>query len=187
MDEQQSTDAASPTLVNHAIKNGVILGIISLLLVVVIYAIDFAFMASFKFLGLVLVIGLGYVIYSGISYRNEIGGFLPYGKAFMHGFVVLAVSGLISTAFNILLYHVVDPELPQKLTEAIIRNTEETMASFGMAQEGIDQATASMRTDMPDQFSIGGLAFGFVKALIWYCIIALITALFVKKNVPLEG
>jgi hypothetical protein len=42
---------------------------------------------------------IGLTIYAGINYRNEIGGFLPYGKAFQHGFVLMAVSGLISTIF----------------------------------------------------------------------------------------
>ncbi len=187
MENQQTAEAESPTLVNHAIKHGVILGVISILLVIICYVVDISLMVTLKFMGLVLVIGLGYVIYAGINYRSEIGGFMPYGKAFMHGLVVLAISGLIGTAFNILLYHLVDPELPQKLTDAAIQNTEEMMAGFGMQQEAMDQAIDKMRTDMVDQFSIGGQAFGYVKAMIAYCIIALITALFVRKNVPVEA
>ena len=187
MENQQSTEAESPSLMNHAIKHGVILGVISILLVIICYVVDFSLMVTFKFLGLALVVGLGYVIYAGINYRTEVGGYMPYGKAFMHGLVVLAISGLIGTAFNIALYHIIDPDLPQKLLDTAIRNTEEMMAGFGMQQEAIDQAVEGMRTDMADQFSIGGQALGYLKAIIAYCIIALITALFVRKNIPLEA
>ena len=184
--ENQEVQPQPASLINHAVKNGVILGVISILLVVVVYAVDLTFLATLKFLGIILVLGLGYVIYAGINYRSEVGGYLGYGKAFMHGFILLAVSGLIGTAFNILLYHVVDPELPAKLTEAIIRNTEEMMAGFGTPQETIDQTIDGLRVEMPGNFSIGGLLYGYVKAMIWYCIIALITSLIVRKNESIE-
>ena len=182
--ENQEAQPQPASPINHAVKNGVILGVITILLVVVVYAVDLTFLATLKFVGIILV--LGYVIYAGINYRSEVGGYLGYGKAFTHGFILLAVSGLIGTAFNILLYHVVDPKLPTKLTEAIIRNTEEMMAGFGMPQETIDQTIDGLRIEMPGNFSIGGLLYGYVKAMIWYCIIALITSLIVRKNETVE-
>jgi Protein of unknown function (DUF4199) len=186
METQQTEENAPPSLINHAIKYGVILGGISIILTIILYVVDFSLMAGFKFLGLMIVVGLGMVIYAGINYRNEIGGFMPYGKAFMHGFVMLAISGLISTIFNITLYTVVDPELSQKMTDVIIQNTEEMMAGFGAPQSTIDQTTEGMRIEMPEQFTVGGFMIQYLKALIFYCIIAVITSLFVRKNVPVE-
>jgi hypothetical protein len=44
-----------------------------------------------------------------------------------------------------------------------------------------------MRREMPARFSASGLVLGFLKTgLITYAIIAVITALFVRKNVPVE-
>ena len=173
-------------MITHAVRNGAVLGGITIALVIIIYVIDFTLLVTFKFLGLSIVIGLGMVIYAGINYRNEIGGYLTYGKAFMHGALLLAVSGIIGTLFNIVLYTVVDPELGQKMTDALILNTEEMMAGFGAPQATIDQAIGGMRTEMPDQFKLGGLLYGYVKFLIWYAVIALLTALFVRKNEPVE-
>lgn len=184
METQETT--APPSLMNHAIKNGVILGIISIVIVVLAYAVDISFMATFKFMGLMFVIGIGFVIYAGISYRNEVGGYLGYGQALQHGFLVFAISGLVSTLFQLVLYTVIDPDLAQKMTEAIITNTEEMMANFGAPQESIDQAVEKMRVDMASQFGVGGLLLGYCKALIAYLILALITALFVRKNQPVE-
>lgn len=186
METQQTEETAPPSLINHAVKYGVILGGVSITLVIILYVVDFSLMAGFKFLGLMLVVGLGMVIYAGINYRNEIGGFMPYGKAFLHGLAVLAISGIISTLFNIVLYTVVDTELAQKMTDVVIQNTEEMMAGFGAPQSTIDQTSEGMRTEMPKQFTMGGFMLSYLQALIFYCIIAVITSLFVRKNVPME-
>ena len=183
----EQTQTPSPSdLYKHAAKCGGLLGAVTIVMVIVVYVISVSFLASLKFLLLVLVVGLGTVIYAGINYRTEIGGYLPYGKAFLHGIILLAISGIIGTIFNILLYTVIDPELPQKMTETIVANTEEMMRNFGAPEDGIEQATDKMRIEMPEQFTMGGLAYGYLKALIWYAGIALITSLFVRKNVPVE-
>jgi len=184
--ENQPEQTAPTPLINHAVKNGVILAVISIVCVMIIYVVDLTILATFKFLALILVVGLGYVIYAGINYRNEIGGYMSFGKAFQHGLLVLAISGLISTVFNLLLYFVIDPDLPNKLVDAIIANTEEMMAGFGAPQETVDKQIETMRGELPDQFTVVGLLYGYVKALIFYAIIALITSLFVRKNEPVE-
>ena len=180
----ETNETPQSTLVKHAVKFGGILAAISIILVLLIYAIDYTLMAGFTFILIALAVGLGWVIYSGINYRNSIGGYIPYGKAFLHGLLVFAVSGLISTLFNILLYKVIDPDLAQNLTEAIITNTEATMAKFGAPQESIDEAISKMRDDMPNNFTVMGLLWGYCKALIWYAILSLVTGLVVRKNQP---
>ena len=186
METPQTEENAAPSLINHAARFGAILGGISIAIVVIFYVVSLSFLGNWKFLVMVLCIGLGMVIYAGINFRNEGDGFLTYGKAFMHGFAVLAISGLIGTFFNIILYHVVDTDLPQKMTDVIIQNTEEMMTGFGAPQASIDQTVAGMRDEMPGNFTIGGLAYGYVKALIWYAVIALLTSLIVRKTQPVE-
>ena len=182
----EETQNPPVSIYSHALKFGIILGIVSVVCVILSYVIDLTFMVSFKFLGLMMIVGLGLVIYAGINYRNEIGGYIPYGKAFIHGIAVLAISGLISTIFNIVLYSVIDPELPQKMVDAIIQNTEEMMQKFGAPEESIEQSVAQMRIEMPDKFTTVGLLLGYLKTFIGYAVIAAITALFVKKNEPVE-
>jgi hypothetical protein len=180
----ETNETSQPSLINHAVKFGAILAAITIVIVLLIYAIDYTLMAGFTFLLIALVVGIGFTIYSGINYRNSIGGYMPYGKAYLHGLLILAVSGLISTLFNIVLYKVIDPELAQNLSDAIITNTEESMANWGAPQESIDETISKMRDEMPNNFTVGGLLWGYCKALIWYAILALITGLVVRKNQP---
>jgi hypothetical protein len=180
--ENQAVDGQH--LLKHAAKMGGILAAIGIILTVVLYAVDYALLANMWFGLFMIVLAFGYVIYAGISYRKEVGGYLSYGKAFQHGYVTLLTSAIISTIFMILLYTVIDTELPQKLTDVAIENAEAMMVKFGAPQEQIDKSLDEMRRDMPERFS----AIGSLKQLGWgliiYAVISAITSLFVRKNVP---
>jgi Protein of unknown function (DUF4199) len=127
---------------------------------------------------------LGYGIYSGINYRNEIGGYLSFGKAFQHGFVVFAVSALISTIFNILLYTVIDPELPEKITEVAVENAQKMMEGFGMSGDQLDEAMEKTKEDTIKRYTAGGLAMSYGFTLIGCAIFALISGAIAKKKEP---
>jgi len=175
---------ASPTLINDTVKHGGILGIISIALTLVFYVVDYALLADWKVGLFSFAIFIGYAIYAGIGYRKEIGGFLSFGKAFQHGFLIFAISALISTIFNILLYTVIDPELPAKVTEVAVENAEKMMEGFGMSGDAMDEAMAKTRKDTEERYTIVGLAMGYVWALIGCAVFALITGAIVKKKEP---
>jgi len=174
----------APSLFQHALKWGLIVGGISIALSIVAYAVDYALLADWKFGIFVFALFIGLAIYAGINYRGEIGGFIPYGKAFQHAFILMAISGLISTIFTIILYTVIDPELPAKLTEVTLENTQKMMENFGMPEDQMDQAMEDARKRTENQFSLSGLAMAYGIGLIIYAVLSLITAIFVKKNPP---
>lgn len=173
-----------PSLMNHAVKHAVILGIVSVVLTLIAYAADYTLLASMSFGLLSLAIYLGYGIYAGITYRKEVGGFLPFGQSFQHGLIVFAASALISTLFGMLLYTVIDPELPEKLTKVAVENAEKMMVSFGMPEDKMEEALAKAESDSADRYTISGLAMGYVWALIGCVIFALISGAIVKKKEP---
>lgn len=179
--ENQTT---TPTLINDTIKHGGILGIISIALTLVFYVVDYALLADWK-VGLIsFAVFIGYAIYAGIGYRKEIGGYLSFGKAFQHGFLIFAISALISTVFSILLYTVIDPELPAKVTDVAVENAEKMMEGFGLSGDAMDEAMAKTRKDTEERYTIAGLAMGYVWALIGCAVFALITGAIVKKKEP---
>jgi hypothetical protein len=173
------------TLQSNAIKHGLILSAITIVLTLVLYAVDYTLLATIKFALLSLLIFLGYGIYAGITYRKEAGGFLSFKNAFLHGFIVFAVCAVISTIFNILLHTVIDPELGKKLTDVTLQNTEEMMRSFGMPEgEQMDEALEKARTDAEGRYTLGGLSLGLVWALIGSAVFALISGAIAKKKQP---
>jgi Protein of unknown function (DUF4199) len=175
---------APPTLMSHSGRWGLITGIVAIVLYILMYVIDYTLMVQLKMLFIALAIYFGITIYAGIDYRKSIGGFLSYGKAFQHGFLILAVSALIATIFNMLLNHVIDPELPQKLIEAGMDNQRAMMANFGASEDAIEKGLEEARTRMENQYKISGMAFGYIFVLIFSAIMASISSFIVRKSEP---
>jgi hypothetical protein len=94
------------------------------------------------------------------------------------------VCGVIGSVFAIILYTVVDPDLPQNLADVVVANTEEMMRKFGAPEDKIETQLDEMRKDMPARFSAMGVIKQFGWGLIIYAVLSLITALIVRKNVP---
>jgi hypothetical protein len=186
LDSQSPNQLSAPGLRQNAIKHGLILSAISIVLTLGYYVIDYTLLATIKIGLLSLAIFLGYGIYAGIAYRKEIGGFISFKHAFIHGFVVFAFSALISTIFNILLYTVIDPDLGQNLTDVSVQNAEEMMRNFGMPEDQMDEALEKARADAAHRYTVSGLALGYVWALIGCAVFALISGAIVKKKRP-EG
>jgi len=176
----------TPTLFQHALRWGLIVGGISIALTCVLYVVDYGMLANWKTGIFMFALLIGLAIYSGINYRNEIGGFIPYGKAFQHGFTLMAVSAVVSTAFMLLLYTVIDPELPAKLTDVAMENAEAMMRNFGMPEDQMDKAMEDARKRTENQFAVSGLAMNLGIGFIIYAVLSLITSIFVKRNPPEE-
>jgi hypothetical protein len=174
--------SSSPNLFKHAARMGAIGGGIGIALTVLIYIADIRLMADWKVGIFFLLFYLGYVIYAGIQFRKESGGYLPYGKAFQHGYITLAVGGVISTLFSILLFHVIDPSIPETLTQASIEKTEEMMAGFGMPEDKIEEEIE--KQDIPGRFTVVGQLTQLGWSLLINAVVAAITAIFVRKNQP---
>jgi hypothetical protein len=172
----------TPNLFKHAARMGAIGGGIGILFTILIYVADIRLMADWKIGIFFLLFYLGYVIYAGIQFRKESGGYLSYGKAFQHGYITLIVGGFISTLFSIILFHVIDPSIPETLTQASIEKTEEMMAGFGMSEDKIEEEIE--KQNIPSRFTVVGQLTQLGWGLLVNAVIALITSLFVRKNQP---
>lgn len=186
MESQESIGTAvqGNTLVKHAIRFGAIIGGVSVVLTLLLYAIDYSLLADWKIGLFFLALFIGLVIYGGINYRNQIGGFISYGKAFQHGYIALIAGGIIGTIFSLLLYTVIDPDLPQKLSDAAIEQSEAMMRGFGMPEDQLETQLDKMREEMPARFSPVGILKQFGWGLLINAIIVAITSIFVKRKEP---
>jgi hypothetical protein len=173
-----------PSLINHAVKSGPILGVVLIIFSLIFYLINIEWLVSFKMWFLTLGAAIVYAAYAGISFRKENGGYLTFGKAYQHSFVLFVLASISLTAFNFILYFIIDPELPGMLTDVTIRNAEEMMSKFGMPQDQLDATLEQTRIETENGFKPTGLMLGFLYSLITYAILALISAAVGKKNAP---
>jgi hypothetical protein len=171
-------------LLKHGLRYGAIYGIFSVLLTVLIYVIDFSLLAEWKLIIVFLAMAIAFVIYAGINYRTEVGGFIPYGKAFLHGLVVLGVSGLISSLFNGILFQFIDPDMTKSLVSVTLEKTEEMMRGFGMPEDKMEEALTKAEQDTIKRFTLLGSMTGYLWSWIFYLILSSITSAFVKRKPP---
>jgi hypothetical protein len=172
------------SLYTNAARHGLIVGAMAVMLSAIAYATSLSFLGSIKYVVCAFALYIGYVIYAGISYRNRIGRYISYRKAYVHGFIVLATAGIVNVVFGFVLYDIIDPDLATKLPVEIIANTEDLMRSMNAPESTIDETISDMKRDLPGEFTVTGRIKNFFTLLIYDAVILLITSLIVRKNEP---
>ncbi len=165
-----------------ALRTGLIIGLIMVAFTLGVYFINPSWLVSgwYGFFSLVLFFAL--ILYFGFQFRNFVGGYINFGTAFQFSFVTLIITGVISIFFNILLYQVIDPSLPDVLAEEQLENTMAMMESFGIEDSMGSEEMDKMREGFMDGFTAWGQIKSFGLALIFYAILALILAAIIKKK-----
>jgi hypothetical protein len=176
MEEQQSPFQA-------AIKPGITMGLVSLAVTFIAYFIDSTLLASGWFALVALVIFFALIIYFGNQYRTEIGGFMTFGTAFNFSFIAILISGIIGLVGQMLLFHVVDPELPGVLADLTYSNQLGFMEKIGQNPDNMDPSLLQqMKESSENQFTLVGQIKAFGIGIIFYAIIALILGAILKKK-----
>lgn len=167
---------------SYFIRQGLIFALVNIVLTMIIYFMGANFIAShFMMVPIVMVIiAIAYPIVVTIQFRKQNDGFLSFQNAFKIAFFMLAISGLITAIFGILLYHVIDPEYPQLIQRAMTEKLTEYMSGLGMSDEKIQESLS--KNDMAEKFSVMGQIKSYLFSLIFYAIGSLVIALIAKKN-----
>lgn len=139
-----------------ALRTGLVLGLMMMVIVYLIYFIEASLLASNWFGLAVLILYFALLLFFGFKYRKEVGGYLPFGSAFQFSFFTLIVAGIIGLVGNLLLYMVIDPALPQVLADQQMENTMEIIESFGAADAMSTEQINEMKQGFLDAYSVGG-------------------------------
>lgn len=169
----------------HSIKWGLMLGLVSVIITLIIYVIDIAIFAKPYFAFIYLVVYIAFIIYAGRDYRKQVGGFLSYGKAFLHAFVIFIMAGFIDRLFLYILFNFIDPQAAQTLIEITMDSTMQAMEAFGAGANNPEMMD-EMAKGMAEAYTVWGLAKNFLFMIIAYAIGAAIIGAINKKNPPQE-
>jgi hypothetical protein len=166
---------------NPAIKNGVFMGIASILFTMILYLID-----SSMIFGGVAYVGMLIPVYfmwkSATEERANNEGFLTFGEGFKAAFLAAVIGGLFAQLFSYVLINFIDPSLVDVLREQSVEAAEKMIAMFGENEE----AAEAMREAMEEQDftpTLGKTLLGYLGTLVIpFSIIALIIAAITKKQ-----
>jgi hypothetical protein len=174
------------SLFNHALKFGLIIGIVNIIIGVLTYMAGESLMVKWWYAIILLAINIGLLVYSGNQYRASLGGYMNFKTAFSVTFLTFVVAGILGTIFNILLMQIIDPELPGRLSKAAIEQTEQMMSNMGAPTDRIDESLTQIEERMEGQFTLMGQIKSFGIGLIIYAVISLILGAILKKSEKVE-
>ena len=165
-----------------AVKPGLLIGIILTVISFLVYFVDYRLLASGWVSFLSLLVYGGLVIYFGIQYRKELGGYMDFGPAFQFSFFTLLIILAISTLGNMLLFGVIDPGLPEKMADVGLENAMEIMDNFGVGDAMSSEQMDMMRQGVLDGYTVSGMLKGAGVAVLFYAVLALILGAIIKKK-----
>lgn len=170
---------------NAAIKSGLIVGLVGVIISMLLYVMDATLMVDWKIQILSFVISLFLFVYFGKKYRNEEQeGFMPFGDAFKFNFVAGIVYSIVVGVFSILLFNVIDTELSEVITEQTLETTESMLETFGTPQSDIDKALEDVEKDLEGKFSTVELLKGSWAWLLSAAVYGLIAGAIIQKSRP---
>ena len=164
----------------NGIKFGIISGLLSIVITLGIYLIDYKLFASSAVGVTSIIAGIVISILLFVTTKKEFNGELSFKDGSTTYFVYAINSIAIATLFNILLYNVIDTDLKEKVTGIIIEKTAEVMKSFGGSSQMLKETIKQMKEQ--DQFSISNLAISSIWTLAFSCIWGLILAAIFKSK-----
>ena len=172
-------------MINEIIKRngvtfGVLSGIVSSLITATIYAVDLNLFVSWWIgvVSILIYLVLGIVLLS--KTKKEMNGLFVFKDAFTTYFISAVIGIAIGTAFNILLFNVIDPSAQDTLKEITIKNAVAMMQKFNSPAAAINEMIAKMKENNP--YSVVELLKGSIFSMVFSAIIGLIMAAFFKSK-----
>ena len=168
------------------IKKGILFGLLGAAITsgitLILYMLDKSLLVSMLVGIFFLLFFLAWPIIGAVRAKRQNEGHITLPKALLM-VVVVGMSYMIgATIFSALLYNVIDPGLPDYLTEASV----EQMMIFmdGMPEEMIDEQISAVEERMAGQTTIVGQLTGLMFMLVVYAILGIIVALIIRTKGP---
>jgi hypothetical protein len=172
----------------HSINNGVILGILSLALQIIIYYAAPSIIGSITFSVVISIFSLLIYIFFTIDLKKKIGGFWTFKEALKGIFVMSLIGNALSSVANFVFFKFIEPDAFEKLSPSIEQQAIANLEKFGITDQkaidaGVEQALAQVKSIyQPD---LKSFAISFATIIIVGFIMSLIFAAIFKKNPPM--
>jgi len=175
-----------PTLLQHTLMYGAILGIVSIIMSLIMYIAGYM-PINLKRIMLTAVISIAITIIfvsAGMkSYRDKVlEGNISYGQAFVAGLLIVVFSAVLASIYNLIFNLVIDPDYMNRVMEATRNWTYDMMNNMGAPEGQIEDAMERFDRQQANMSHLKTLMQGIIWSVVFGAIISLIVAAFVKKS-----
>ena len=164
---------------NNAIKYGLIISVISILISLIYYIFDiemFNTMSMIANMVIGLLVGVLFFIIGIKNFRNNgLGGKITFGQAFLQGLTIGIIGYVIIAIYNYVFNAFIAPEWGPNQVEGFYN----WMEGFGLPDEALDEAVEEFKESMtPIGMTLSTLKSGAFMSVI----VSLIVAASIKKD-----
>lgn len=172
--DQFNETSNRPASVRVALVNGIYMGLALIIVSLIFYLLDIPRENPVQYLSFVVLIVLTIIFVK--QWRDQYnGGYLTYGGAFSHGFLVILFGVILAGIYTFIFFQFIAPGEIQ----VILDETEQKLYSQGMADEQIEMAMKWTRMmTKPWAMAIWGIVVSTIVGLI----VSAIVAIFMKKE-----
>ena len=168
---------------NHNVKYGLIIGAINVVYTAVTLLIDPLWVITEPMSFFVTVAEIAILFIAGRALRDQKGGYLSFGQAFLSTWYILLIAGGVYTVYMILQFNVISPAVGEFLNKEAIDTLANAFEQQGVNDSLIDQAVEVYESYPP--FGVAFLIGRFIMgSVIGGAILALIVGAIVKKKEP---
>ena len=172
---------------DYILKNGLILGSISIILLLASYAIGVDFFLNDTWSIIKAILPYVVLIFLVIEYKKLVGGYISYKETFTVTLGITIAGAFLSTFFSILLFNFIDPDFAVQLKDFTVEKLAiqldqlpESNPMYSVMETLIEQ------TQEENIYSISNQASALFYSLFFHIIISAIIAAFIKKDKPIE-
>ena len=172
---------------DYILKNGLILGSISIILLVASYAIGVDFFLNNTWSIIKGILPYVVLIFLVIEYKKLVGGYISFKETFTVTIGITVAGAFLSTFFSILLFNFIDPDFAVHLKDFTVEKLAvqldqlpESNPMYSVMETLIEQ------TQEEDIYSISNQASALFYSLFFHIIFSAIIAAFIKKDKPIE-
>lgn len=170
-----------------AIRYGLILGIVNILIAVFGYIMGVEFtMSYYAFIsGIVSIVAIIFVCH---RIKKENKGIIKYFDATKMVFVALMISYVLGSTYNYIFNSFIAPEYAQQIAKVSLEKTESMLEGFGMKESDLDVAMEEARTKSKESLEKPLMPFlqSIMVGGVVLFVVALLAAIFVQRK-PKEG
>ena len=172
---------------DYILKNGLILGSISIILLVASYAIGVDFFLNNTWSIVKGILPYIVLIFLVIEYKKLVGGYISFKETFTVTLGITVAGAFLSTFFSILLFNFIDPDFAVQLKDFTVEKLAvqldqlpESNPMYSVMETLIEQ------TQEEDIYSISNQASALFYSLFFHILFSAIIAAFIKKDKPIE-
>lgn len=170
----------------EALKNGLIWGGVNIVVFLVSWYVMPNMMASYTYSFLSILIGLSLAIFFCTDMRKKVGGYWTFNEAVWPIFVTFVMAMGLTYVFTLIFGKFIDTSYPERMTELVLKNSEQTLAKLGVDGSNMKEAMQKTEENIRQQFNpdFKKAVIGFGISAIMYFIGAVIFALIFQKKNP---